>query len=39
MANKISDTDLIINSDGSIYHLGLFPEQICEHIILVGDQE
>lgn len=39
MANKISNTDLIINSDGSIYHLGLLPEQIVENIIVVGDQE
>lgn len=31
-------TDLIRNPDGSIYHLSLFPEDIADKIILVGDQ-
>jgi uridine phosphorylase len=35
----ISITDLILNKDGSIYHLGLIPEQICDNIILVGDPD
>jgi uridine phosphorylase len=35
----IVETDLILNKDGSIYHLGLLPEQICSNIILVGDQD
>jgi uridine phosphorylase len=35
----ISETDLILNKDGSIYHLGLLPEQICDNIILVGDPD
>lgn len=35
----IKETDLIINPDGSIYHLGLTPDQICENVILVGDPE
>jgi uridine phosphorylase len=35
----ISETDLILNTDGSIYHLGLLPEQICDNIILVGDPD
>ena len=34
---KIADTDLLINEDGSIYHLKLRPEQIADTIILVGD--
>lgn len=36
---KLSETDLIINPDGSIYHLNLRPEQIAETIITVGDPE
>lgn len=29
----------ILNADGSVYHLGLKPEQIADRIILVGDPE
>lgn len=35
--NPISHTDLILNPDGSIYHLNLLPEDISDYIILVGD--
>jgi len=35
--NPISHTDLILNPDGSIYHLHLMPDDIADHIILVGD--
>lgn len=35
----ISETDLILNPDGSIYHLNLVPEDIGEIIITVGDPE
>lgn len=34
---KISETDLILNPDGSVYHLNLLPEQVSETIISVGD--
>ncbi len=34
---RISRTDLILNPDGSIYHLALLPEEIADTIILVGD--
>jgi len=34
-----SSTDLIINSDGSTYHLHIRPEQLPHKIILVGDPE
>jgi uridine phosphorylase len=34
---KISPTDLILNSDGSVYHLNLLPENISNTIITVGD--
>ena len=35
---KIGDSELILNSDGSVYHLKLRPENISENIIIVGDQ-
>ncbi len=34
---RISDTDLILNADGSVYHLGLVPDQLADTIIAVGD--
>ena len=34
---KISETDLILNSDGSVYHLNLLPKNISDTIIAVGD--
>jgi len=33
----IGSSELIINPDGSIFHLHLRPEQIADHVILVGD--
>jgi len=36
--NKIQNSELIINRDGSIYHLAIKPEDIADTIILVGDQ-
>ena len=35
---KIAESELILNPDGSIYHLKLRPEHISENIIFVGDQ-
>lgn len=37
MATKISATDLILNPDGSVYHLNLLPHHIGDTIIAVGD--
>ncbi len=34
---KISPTDLILNPDGSVYHLNLLPENISNTILTVGD--
>lgn len=34
---QIEESELIINEDGSIFHLHLKPEQIANDIILVGD--
>lgn len=35
---RIGESELILNSDGTIFHLHLKPEQIADNIILVGDQ-
>jgi uridine phosphorylase len=35
---KIADSELILNPDGSVYHLKLRPENLAENIIVVGDQ-
>ena len=35
--NKIERSELIINPDGSIFHLHLLPEHLADTIILVGD--
>ncbi|MCK9617855.1 MAG: nucleoside phosphorylase [Lentimicrobiaceae bacterium] len=34
---KIKESELIINTDGSIYHLSIHPENIADTIIVVGD--
>ena len=36
---KLKDSELILNDDGSIYHLNLKPENISNDIIFVGDPE
>lgn len=36
---SIKNSELILNSDGSIYHLRLRPLDISDNIIFVGDQE
>lgn len=36
---QIPASELIINADGSIFHLHLKPEQLAERILLVGDPE
>lgn len=35
--SKISETNLILNEDGSVYHLNLLPRHISDTIITVGD--
>ena len=37
MNNYFAESELIINSDGSIFHLHMRPEQMADKIILVGD--
>lgn len=34
---KIAESELIINSDGSVFHLHLRPEELADNVILVGD--
>jgi len=33
------DTELVINPDGSIYHLGIRPEHVADTVIVVGDPD
>lgn len=34
---RIPESELIINSDGSVFHLHIRPEQLANNVILVGD--
>lgn len=36
---RISETDLILNDDGSVYHLNLLPQDVADTVITVGDPE
>ena len=35
----ILESELVLNEDGSVYHLHLLPEDIADTILLVGDQD
>lgn len=35
----ISESELVLNPDGSIYHLNLHPEELADKVILVGDPD
>lgn len=37
MKKKFESSELIINSDGTVFHLHLKPEQLADKVILVGD--
>ena len=37
MKKYYAESELIINPDGSIFHLHIKPEQLANKIILVGD--
>jgi len=39
MSSRIAESELILNKDGSIYHLNLHPEDIAAEILFVGDPE
>ena len=34
---RIAESELIINGDGSVFHLHLRPEELADNVILVGD--
>src|ERR1700754_1648715 len=36
---RIAESELIINSRGAIYHLGVRPDELAETIIVVGDPD
>ncbi len=36
---RLAESELVLNPDGSIYHLRLHPDQIASDIILVGDPQ
>ncbi len=36
--SKFKESELILNPDGSIYHLKLKPEHVAQRVIVVGDQ-
>ena len=35
---RIEESELVLNEDGSVYHINLRPEHLADTIILVGDQ-
>ena len=37
MSKYFAPSELIINQDGSVFHLHLHPEHLADKIILVGD--
>ncbi|RQP14929.1 MAG: phosphorylase [Chryseobacterium sp.] len=39
MLNKLAASELVLNDDGSVYHLNLLPEDIADKILLVGDPD
>ena len=39
MNKKMEASELVLNEDGSVYHLHLKPEHIADDIIIVGDQD
>ncbi len=39
MTQRFAESELILNEDGSIYHIHISPEILCKNIILVGDPE
>ncbi len=35
---KIAPSELVLNKDGSVYHINLKPEDIADNVLVVGDQ-
>jgi uridine phosphorylase len=38
MSHPIAESELILNPDGSVYHLHIRPEMLAQNVIVVGDQ-
>jgi uridine phosphorylase len=38
MSTQYLDSELILNPNGSLYHINLLPENIADNVIVVGDQ-
>ena len=34
---RIPESELIINGDGSVFHIHLKPEELADNVIMVGD--
>ena len=39
MKKQLSPSELILNTDGSVYHLHLLPEDLGEYVLTVGDPD
>lgn len=39
MAQFIPDSELILNADGSVFHLHIHPDDVADNVILVGDPD
>lgn len=39
MTSKIPSSELVLNPDGSVYHLNLHPHELADIVLLVGDPE
>jgi uridine phosphorylase len=39
LMKRIAETELILNADGSVYHLNLLPGDVADTVITVGDPE
>ena len=37
MSKRIPESELIINSDGTAFHLHVAPEELADNVIIVGD--
>lgn len=37
MAENLKASELTLANDGSLYHIRLFPDELAENVILVGD--
>ena len=38
MSKFFPESELVINNDGSVFHLHIKPEQLADKVVLVGDQ-